>query len=53
MIRHNKFEDSTEALTDISLSQHERQSGIDGVEAHVLLDDMKKIVSKAEGRDKN
>ena len=53
MIRPNKFEDSTETLTDISLSQHERQSGIDEVEAHVLLDDMKKIISKAEGSDKN
>ena len=53
LIRPDKFEDSTEALIDISLSQHERQSGIDGVEAHVLLDDLKKIVSEVEGRNKN
>lgn len=53
MIKPNKSEDNTEALTDISLSQHERQSGIEGVDARSLLDDMKKIVSEAECSDKN
>lgn len=34
--------------TDINMSQQERENGIEGVDAHQLLEDMKKILADAK-----
>ena len=38
--------------SDIKLSRKERDNGIDGVDAHQLLEDMKKIISDARANKK-
>lgn len=39
-------------LPDIVVSKQERESGIEGIDARKLLEEMKKIVSDAEAQDK-
>lgn len=40
-----------DVLPDIIVSKQERESGIEGIDARKLLEEMKKIVSDAEARD--
>ena len=39
------------ALPDILVSKHERENGIEGIDARKLLEEMKKIVSDAEAQE--
>lgn len=38
-------------LPDIAISKQERESGIEGIDARKLLEEMKKIVSDAEAQE--
>lgn len=42
-----------DVLPDIIISKQERESGIDGIAARKLLEEMKKIVSDAEAQEAN
>ncbi len=42
-----------DVLPDIIISKQERESGIDGIDARKLLEEMKKIVSDAEAQEAN
>ena len=42
-----------DVLPDIIISKQERESGIDGIDARKLLEEMKKIVSDVEAQEAN
>jgi len=51
---YKQFETVTDSdkdvLPDVIVSKQERENGIDGIDAKILLEQMRKIVSEAESK---